>query len=160
MPTGSSDDGKLVSPQTERFEIEDRENVVAEEDVILDGLTDQEFFRCRLIVYIVYILSYTCALIEEGTTCFRLLQIEPEKRMETLMYQHRAFGKALEDLAPSKLCKLNVDSRRLHANVPYEIYTEASDDKVIDLKMCKKNIGQMSRLYDNAGNLKLQQMSR
>lgn len=45
------------------------------------------------------------------------------------MYQYHAFSKTLEDLTFDKLCKLNIDS--LHAEVPYEIYTEALDDKVM-----------------------------
>lgn len=46
-----------------------------------------------------------------------------------LMYQYHAFNKALEDLTFDKLCKLNHTS--LLAEVPYEIYTEPLDDKVM-----------------------------
>lgn len=57
---------------------------------------------------------------------YRLLQIEPEKRIETLTYQYNTFIKTLEGVTFDRLCKLNVDD--VQAGFPYEVYVEMLDD--------------------------------
>lgn len=56
---------------------------------------------------------------------FRLLQIEPEKRLETLMYQFSLYNKTLKGMPFNKLDSLN---NGLNTKVPYEIFIELSDN--------------------------------
>lgn len=62
------------------------------------------------------------------------MNIEPRKRLETILYNYRVFSKTLEDKSFEKLDKLsNFD---LQTEVPYEIYIEAAvDDKSLNLKV-------------------------
>lgn len=64
---------------------------------------------------------------------YRLLQIEPEKRLETLIYQYNTFIKPLEGVTVDTLCKLNVDD--VQAGFPYEVYVETLDDVASDVEV-------------------------
>lgn len=58
---------------------------------------------------------------------YRLLQIEPEKRLETLTHQYNTFIKTLEGVTTfDTLCKLNVDD--VQTGFPYEMYIEKLED--------------------------------
>lgn len=65
---------------------------------------------------------------------FRLLNIEPRKRLEAIMYNYSVFNKTLEnDVSFKKLDKLsNCD---IKTEVPYEIYIEAVDDESLKMKV-------------------------
>lgn len=62
-----------------------------------------------------------------------MLNIEPSKRLETIMYNYHVFNKTLEDVSFEKLDKLSHDD--IETEVPYEIYIETVDDKSLNLKV-------------------------
>ncbi|KAL4098767.1 hypothetical protein QTP88_023306 [Uroleucon formosanum] len=68
-----------------------------------------------------------------GIEFLRLLNIEPRKRLEAIMYNYSVFNKTLEnDVSFKKLDKLsNCD---IKTEVPYEIYIEAVDDESLKMK--------------------------
>ncbi|XP_029347667.1 uncharacterized protein LOC115034507 [Acyrthosiphon pisum] len=69
-----------------------------------------------------------------GIEFFRLLNIEPKKRLEAIIYNYRVFNKTLEDDESfEKLDKLSNDN--IQTEVPYEIYIEAVDDESLKLKV-------------------------
>lgn len=59
---------------------------------------------------------------------FRLLNVEPEKRLETIMHHYQVFNKTLNELPFDKLAKLSYGKQK---EVPYEIHTEASPYNVM-----------------------------
>lgn len=61
---------------------------------------------------------------------YRLLQIEPEKRLETLTYQYNTFIKPLECVTVDTL---HVDD--VQAGFPYEVYIETLDNVASDVEV-------------------------
>ncbi|XP_026811206.1 adenylate kinase 7-like [Rhopalosiphum maidis] len=68
-----------------------------------------------------------------GVEFFRLLNIEPSKRLETIMYNYYVLNKTLEDVSFEKLDKLS--NEEIETEVPYEIYIEKVEDKSLNFKL-------------------------
>lgn len=71
------------------------------------------------------------------------MDIEPEKRIETIMHQYRVYNKVLDGVPFDKLDKISNDIQT--NTVPYEIYTEADENLSMDIKV----IVEMRHLYSN-----------
>lgn len=97
------------------------------------------YIKCNHIIYLNYILlffnfNYIDILkLNNKIYGFRLLNIEPSKRLKTIMYNYHVFNKTLEDVSFEKLGKSRTDD--LETEVPYEIYIETIDDKSLNLKV-------------------------
>ncbi|XP_025190267.1 uncharacterized protein LOC112590887 [Melanaphis sacchari] len=116
--SGSNDENHLISQELESDVIGSQQSTIINElqmeendklvvDDIIDRLTGIEFFR--------------------------LLNIEPKKRLEMIMYNYRVFNKTLEDVSFEQLDKLSNDD--IVTEVPYEIFIETVDDESLNLKL-------------------------
>lgn len=61
------------------------------------------------------------------------MNIEPEKRLEILMYHYDVFNKILDDVPFEKLDKLN--NTDIKTEVPYKIYIESSEYVPLNYKV-------------------------
>lgn len=60
------------------------------------------------------------------------MNIEPAKRLETLMCHYNVFNKILDDIPFEKLGIYNTD---IKTEVPYEIYIESDENLSLDIKV-------------------------
>lgn len=127
--------GSQQSADINELELEKNDDFVM--DDIINRLTGVEFFRWILIYYkIIFYYCYHIGFLNltNKIFCFRLLCIEPKKRLETLIYNYNVFNKTLEDdVSFEKLDKLSNED--IKTEVPFEIYIEGVDDESLKLKV-------------------------
>lgn len=91
---------------------------------------------CYVNTYILRYMFYIYFYFQEinNKHSFRLLNIELEKRIGTLMYQYHMFNNNLDNIPFEQLDKLsNTD---IKTEVPYKIYIESSEHKSLNFKKC------------------------